>query len=141
MQTNPVPTRRPTSPVDAIDNAAVLVCDFAKAIGRVCYLRSLPSMPLAIFPAKPVVEKAVPAILDAWLNLSHREKARELVTVRTIAIAVLLPLSSAPLVLSALMVTVSPPPKLCHSPTSGSQMNMSRTSASTASATHSSGWT
>lgn len=51
------------------------------------YLNILPTMPLAMFPASPVVEKAVPAMLDAWLNLSHREKARELVMVRTIAIA------------------------------------------------------
>lgn len=51
------------------------------------YLNILPTIPLAIFPASPVVEKAVPAMLDAWLNLSHRENARELVMVRTIAIA------------------------------------------------------
>lgn len=44
-------------------------------------------MPLAILPARPVVEKALPAMLDAWLNLSQREKARELVMVRAIAIA------------------------------------------------------
>lgn len=52
------------------------------------YLNILPTMPLAMFPASPVVEKAVPAMLDAWLNLSHREKARELVMVKTIAIAI-----------------------------------------------------
>lgn len=51
------------------------------------YLNILPTIPLAMFPASPVVEKAVPAMLDAWLNLSHRENARELVMVRTIAIA------------------------------------------------------
>lgn len=44
-------------------------------------------MPLAILPASPDVEKALPAMLDAWLNLSHREKASELVMVRAIAIA------------------------------------------------------
>lgn len=43
-------------------------------------------MPLAMFPANPVVEKAVPAMLDAWLNLSHREKASELVMVKAMAI-------------------------------------------------------
>lgn len=52
-------------------------------------LKSLPTMPLAMLPARPVVEKALPAMLDAWLNLSQREKARELVMVRAIAIAVI----------------------------------------------------
>lgn len=41
-----------------------------------------------MLPANPVPEKAEPAILDAWLNLSHREKAKELVMVRAIAIAI-----------------------------------------------------
>lgn len=45
-------------------------------------------MPLAMFPASPDVEKALPAMLEAWLNLSHREKANELVMVRAIAIAI-----------------------------------------------------
>lgn len=31
----------------------------------VLYLNSLPTMPLAMFPASPVVENAVPAMLDA----------------------------------------------------------------------------
>lgn len=57
------------------------------------YLKILPTMPLAIFPASPVVEKAVPAMLDAWLNLSHRENARELVMVKTIAITIIKPVS------------------------------------------------
>ncbi|KUI61396.1 hypothetical protein VP1G_11268 [Cytospora mali] len=48
-------------------------------------------MPLAMFPASPVVEKALPAMLDAWLNLSQREKARELVIVRAIAITMYIP--------------------------------------------------
>lgn len=51
-------------------------------------LKNLPTMPLAMLPASPDVEKALPAILEAWLNLSHREKASELVMVRAIAIAV-----------------------------------------------------
>lgn len=34
------------------------------------------------------MEKAVPAMLDAWLNLSHREKASELVMVKAIAMAI-----------------------------------------------------
>lgn len=55
---------------------------------RPVYRNSLPTMPLAIFPASPLVEKAVPAILDAWLNLSHREKASELVMVKAMAIAI-----------------------------------------------------
>lgn len=57
--------------------------------GNPLYLNILPTMPLAMFPASPVVEKAVPAMLDAWLNLSHREKAKELVMVKTIAIAIM----------------------------------------------------
>lgn len=44
-------------------------------------------MPLAIFPANPLAEKAPPAMFEAWLNLSQREKARELVIVSAMAIA------------------------------------------------------
>lgn len=44
-------------------------------------------MPLAMLPAIPVAEKAPPAMLDAWLNLSHRENAREFVIVRANAMA------------------------------------------------------
>lgn len=51
-------------------------------------MKNLPTMPLAMLPASPDVEKAFPAMLEAWLNLSHREKANELVMVRAIAIAV-----------------------------------------------------
>lgn len=46
-------------------------------------------MPLAMFPAMPVAEKAPPAMLDAWLNLSQRENAREFVIVRASAIAII----------------------------------------------------
>jgi predicted dienelactone hydrolase len=44
-------------------------------------------MPVAIVPARLDDDKAEPARLEAWLNLSQREKARELVTVRTRAMA------------------------------------------------------
>ncbi len=49
--------------------------------------KNLPTMLLAMFPAMLLLLKAVPARFDAWLNLSHREKARVLVMVKTSAIA------------------------------------------------------
>ena len=45
-------------------------------------------MLLAMLPAKLDEEKALPARLEAWLNLSQRENANALVMVRTSAIAV-----------------------------------------------------
>ena len=44
-------------------------------------------MLLAMLPARLPPYNALPAMLDAWLNLSQREKANVLVTVRTSAIA------------------------------------------------------
>ena len=46
-----------------------------------------PTMLLARLPAKLLEYRALPARFDAWLNLSQREKARVLVTVRTRAMA------------------------------------------------------
>ena len=43
-------------------------------------------MLLAMLPARLPVPKAVPAMLEALLNLSHREKARVFMIVRTRAI-------------------------------------------------------
>lgn len=45
-------------------------------------------MLLAMFPARLLEYSADPARLDAWLNLSQREKATLLVMVRTRAIAI-----------------------------------------------------
>ena len=45
-------------------------------------------MLLAMLPAMLPELNAVPAMLEAWLNLSHLEKASELVMVRTNAIAI-----------------------------------------------------
>lgn len=45
-------------------------------------------MPLAMFPAIPPEYIALPAKLDACENLSHREKARVFVMVKTKAIAI-----------------------------------------------------
>lgn len=42
---------------------------------------------VAMLPARFPLEKALPARLEAWLNLSQREKARLLVMVRTRAMA------------------------------------------------------
>ena len=53
------------------------------------HLKNLPTIPLAILPASPPVDRAPPAILEACPNLSHLEKARVLVTVRLNAITVL----------------------------------------------------
>lgn len=44
-------------------------------------------MLLAMLPARLPPERALPAKLDAWLNLSHREKARVFIIVRISAIA------------------------------------------------------
>lgn len=43
-------------------------------------------MLLAMLPAKFVVPRALPARLEAWLNLSHREKASVFIIVSTRAI-------------------------------------------------------
>ena len=42
-------------------------------------------MLLAMLPARFVEPSALPAKLEAWLNLSQREKARVFITVRTSA--------------------------------------------------------
>lgn len=103
-------------------------------------------MPVAMLPARPVVEKALPAMFEAWLNLSHREKARELVMVRAIAIAVTKKKKAQ--VSSCHTCFFTPARELprstsaCfYSPTRGSQMNMKRTKARMARATQSRGWT
>lgn len=73
-------------------------------------------------------------MLEAWLNLSHREKARVFVMVRTRAIAT----SS-----QYIKRTETPPARKGgqrDSPTSGSQMNLSLTRARMARATQSRGW-
>lgn len=44
-------------------------------------------MLVARVPARFVVPKALPARLEAWLNLSQREKASVFMTVRTRAMA------------------------------------------------------
>ena len=46
-----------------------------------------PTIPVAMDPARLLEYRAEPARLDAWLNLSHREKARLFVMLRTSAIA------------------------------------------------------
>lgn len=46
-------------------------------------------MLLAMLPAKDPPYSALPAMLEAWLNLSQRENAKVLVTVRTRAIAII----------------------------------------------------
>ena len=51
------------------------------------YLNSLPIILVAMLPARLPEDNALPAMFEAWLNLSQRENARELVTVRTSAIA------------------------------------------------------
>jgi antitoxin (DNA-binding transcriptional repressor) of toxin-antitoxin stability system len=48
-----------------------------------------PTILLAILPARLPEYRALPAIFEAWLNLSQREKARVFVTVRTRAIAII----------------------------------------------------
>ena len=50
-------------------------------------MKKRPTMLLAMLPARLVEENALPARLEAWLNLSHREKAKALVMVNTSAIA------------------------------------------------------
>lgn len=59
-------------------------------------------MLLAMLPARLDVPRALPAILEAWLNLSQREKARVFMTVRTramttVAVSVLMPTAPAKL--------------------------------------------
>lgn len=50
-------------------------------------VKSRLAMLLAMLPARLPEYSALPARFDAWLNLSHREKARVLVMVRMRAIA------------------------------------------------------
>src|SRR3569833_1273812 len=45
--------------------------------------KNRPIMPVAMVPARLLEYRALPAKLEAWLNLSQREKARELVMVST----------------------------------------------------------
>lgn len=47
-----------------------------------------PTILLAMLPARLLVPKALPARLEAWLNLSQREKARVFIMVRTRAMTV-----------------------------------------------------
>lgn len=49
--------------------------------------KNLPIILLAMLPARLVPLNALPARLEAWLNLSHREKASVLVIVKTSAMA------------------------------------------------------
>lgn len=50
-------------------------------------MKNLDTMPEATVPARLPVEKADPARFDAWLNLSHLEKASVFVIVKIRAIA------------------------------------------------------
>ena len=60
----------------------------SKALHRFrLYLNNLPIILVAMLPARLPEDNALPAMFEAWLNLSQRENARELVTVRTSAIA------------------------------------------------------
>ena len=69
-------------------------------------------MPVAMVPARLLEDRAEPARLEAWLNLSQREKASELVMVRTRAMAVRVTVS---FVCSFLHCPPFPPsPRLCH---------------------------
>ena len=98
----------------------------------------LPTILLAMFPARPEEPNALPARFEAWLNLSHREKARLLVMVKTRAIA------SIHNTVSHTPHSRQPPPRQeqdINPPTSGSQMNISLTNANIASATQNSGCT
>jgi hypothetical protein len=52
------------------------------------HLKNLPSNPLVTLLAIPPVSRALPAIFDAWPNLSHLEKASVLVIVKDKAITV-----------------------------------------------------
>lgn len=94
-------------------------------------------MLLARLPARLPPLKALPAIFDAWLNLSHLEKARVLVIVRTSAIATG----------EIRLVTLSCSPSLYldkqggkYSPTSGNQINLNVKTATSTSRAHSTGW-
>lgn len=93
-------------------------------------------MPVAIFPAKAPPDKAPPVKLDAWLNLSHLEKARVLVTVKHSAIAIL-PL--APIYSFLPFHIYQGCKKKTNIPTSVNQMNSNRKIATTASPTQSKG--
>jgi hypothetical protein len=52
--------------------------------------KNRPTMLLAMLPAKLVLPNALPAKLDAWLNLSHLENARVFMTVKTNAMTMCL---------------------------------------------------
>ncbi len=96
-------------------------------------------MLVAMLPAMLLLLKADPARFDAWLNLSHREKARVLVIVKTRAIA-REEAQSAPR-----PPTVSPPydgspGNEGYAPTSGSQMNLKVNTATSARAIQKMGW-
>lgn len=52
------------------------------------YLKNLPTILLAILPARFPDPSADPARFDAWLNLSHLENAKLFVIVKTSAITV-----------------------------------------------------
>jgi hypothetical protein len=49
-------------------------------------VKNLPTIFDAMFPAKFPLRNELPARLDAWLNLSHREKASVFIIVKTRAI-------------------------------------------------------
>lgn len=59
--------------------------------GAGCYLKNRPTTPDANLPAifPGMLPKAVPASEDAWLNLSHLEKATVFVIVKTKAMTVI----------------------------------------------------
>lgn len=52
------------------------------------YLKNLPTILLAILPARFPDPNADPARFDAWLNLSHLENAKLFVIVKTSAITI-----------------------------------------------------
>lgn len=52
---------------------------------RQYHLKKRPSIAPPRLLASPLALKAFVAMLEAWLNLSHREKAKVFVTVRTMA--------------------------------------------------------
>jgi hypothetical protein len=66
-----------------------------------------------MLPAIPVAEKAPPAMLDAWPNLSHREKASEFVMVRANAMAMVTTMLISTNSCPALTVPQGPGKGLC----------------------------
>ncbi len=77
--------------------------------------KNLPTMLLAMLPARFPPLKALPAMFDAWLNLSHREKASELVMVKTRAMARRNESRLASAVPSLLPLPIPFPPLQCKS--------------------------